>query len=207
MRSGNSDFTGNVGDFIALFESDLNYGFADDGLGLDIPPLRVAQMEVASTTLTVINSTNTVTLPPDFLEQRRQAAQGNRNQKLTYVTPNQMDEMLANSAGAPPDVFTIIGSALYFPTNVSTTQTLILGYYQKVPSLSSSNTVNWLVQADPMMYLAGANMKAALFLGDDDAALKWGKVVAGKVRSFGKQDRKARYSGDAMQIKTDTGNP
>ncbi len=204
-RSGNADFVGNVGDFISFAEGMINFGY-DDGQ-LEVPPLRVAQMEVAQTAFTIINSTNTVALPADYLQLRRNYLTGNPIQKLGYVTPNQMDECLANFPAGPPAFFTIMGNNIYLPSNVQTTQTLIGGYYQKIPALSTTNTVNWLVQQNPSMYLAGAMLHASIFIGDDDGATKWARIFTGHTRSFQKQDLKGRYNGDALQIRTDVGNP
>lgn len=205
MQSGNSDFTTQIGDFISAFTSDLNYGFDDPEF--KIPPLRVAQMEVATTTMTVINSSNTVGLPPDFLQLRRFYLTGSPIQKLTYVTPNQMDSALASQPVGPPVFFTIMGRAIVLPAAVNTSQTLVGGYYARISELSSSNTVNWLLTADPWLYHAGACWRASMFIGDDDNTARWARVVAAKIRSWQGQDMKARYNGDALQIKTDVWNP
>lgn len=205
VRAGNADFVSNVGDFIGLFESNLNYG--SDDPEYKIPPMRCSQMEVASTTFTILNSTNSIALPSDYLQLRRNYLTGSPNVKLSYVTPNQMDATLPNSPNVPPGFFTIMGNSIVLPAPVNTTQSLVGGYYQKVPALSSSNTVNWLVQADPWMYLAGASMMASLFLGDDDSTAKWARIVSAKVRAFNNQDLKGRYNGDVLQMRTDTGNP
>lgn len=204
-RSSNTDFTGNIGDFISFAEDRINYGSEDPEF--PSPPLRVAEMEIAATALTVLASSNTVALPGDFLEMRRIYITGNPNQKLTYVTPNQIDSALASAPPGPQAFYTIQGNSVYMPSPVQTTQTLVIGYYQKVPPLSSSNTVNWLVATHPSMYLAGAMLEGSLFLGDDEGAAKWARIFTGHTRAFRRQDVKSRYSGDAMQMKTDTGNP
>lgn len=204
-QTGNTDFTGNVTDFITLCEARLNYG--SDDPDFPSPPLRTAQMEIPSTTLTVVNSSNTVSLPSDFLQLRRMYLTGSPIHKLTYVTPNQMDSALATFPAGPPEFFTIMAGLIVLPSPVQTTQTLVGGYYQKIPALSTSNTVNWLLAAHPGMYLAGANLEASLFIGDDQSAAKWARVFSGHTRAFEKQDLKGRYSGDALQIKTDVGNP
>ncbi len=204
-RSGNTDFTGNVGDFVGLAEARINYG--SDDPDFPTPPLRVAQMEVTSTTLVFANSTNTALLPSDYLEMRRVYLQATPNQKLTYVTPNQADSALAALPAGPPSFYTIMGTNIVLPSNVQTTQTVVMGYYQKLPALSSSNTVNWLLSAHPGIYMSGTMLEASLFLGDDDGAVKWARIFSAHVRSFRRQDLKGRFSGDALQMKTDTGNP
>lgn len=206
MRSGNADFLSNAPDFIAFFENTLNFG--SDDPQFPSPPFRVSQMEIPQTTVTILSSTNSVFLPSDFLQLRRIYTSGSPIQKLTYVTPNQMDSTLANyPAGPPEEFYTIMGGQLVLASGVSTAMTIVFGYYQKIPALSSSNTVNWLLTAHPGLYLAGAITQGALFLGDDGEAQKWARISTAHIRAFRKQDLNARYSGDALQMKTDVGNP
>lgn len=204
-RSGNTDFTTNVPDFIMLCEARLNYGSDDNEF--PSPPLRTQQMEVPATTMTFLASSNTVVLPPDFLEARRAYLTGNPNQKLTYVTPNQMDTTLANAPAGPPEFYTIQGNLMVLPAPVNTTQTVVMGYYQKIPALSNSNTSNWLMQASPGVYLTGTQLEAAIFVRDANDAALMARMFSAHTRAFQKQDLKGRYSGDSLQIKTDTGNP
>jgi hypothetical protein len=207
-RAGNADLIANIPDFILFAESRINFGCEDTQW--PSPPLRVQQMEVTSFTLVLPNSTNTAVLPADFLELRRlyfyQAGLSRKN-KLTYATPNQLDSAYGSFPTGPQAFFTIAGGAILLANNVNTTTTLIGGYFQKIPPLSTSNTVNWLVQQHPGMYLAGACLEASIFVGDDDAAAKWGRMFMGHMRGFQKQDLKGKYSGDVMQMKTDVGNP
>lgn len=203
-RPGNSDFTGNVGDFIAFAEARINFG--SDDQQFPSPPLRVRQMEVPQTSVSILASTNSVLLPSDFLQLRRIYAAGTPQRKLTYVTPNQMDATISNTQLTPPDFFTIMGQYIYTASPVNTTNTIVFGYYQRLPALATNNT-NWLLAAFPSLYLAGANLEGSLFVGDDDGAGKWARIFTSHVRAFQKQDLKARYGGDALQMKTDVGNP
>lgn len=204
-RTGNTDFTSNVPDFIMLCEARLNYG--SDDAQFPSPPLRTQQMEVPSTTMTFLASSSTVILPPDFLEARRVYLTGNPNQKLTYVTPNQMDTTLANAPAGPPTFYTIQSNQMVLPAPVNTTQTVVMGYYQKIPALSASNTTNWLIQASPGVYLTGSQLEAAIFVRDANDAALMARMFSAHTRAFQKQDLKGRYSGDSLQIKSDTGNP
>ena len=208
-RAGNADLLANVPDFILFAEARINFGIEDQEF--PSPPLRVQQMEVTSFTLVLPNSTNTAVLPADFLELRRlyyyQGSQGSRKSKLTYATPNELDSAYGSFPVGPQAFYTIAGGAILLANNVNTTTTIIGGYYQKLPALSTSNTVNWLLQQHPGMYLAGACLEASIFVGDDNEARKWARMFTGHTRAFQKQDLKAKYSGDVMQMKTDVGNP
>lgn len=205
-RANNADLISNIPDFISFTEDVFNYGY-DDG-AMQIPALRVQQMEVTSFTMVLPNSTNTAVLPLDFLELRRLFYyNGTYKRKLTYATPDQMDSAYGNAPSGPQAFYTIMGDAILLAANVNTTTSLIGGYFQKIPPLSSSNTVNWLVSARPSAYLHGCLLQASLFVGDDDGAAKWGRMLMGDIRAFQKQDLKGKYSGNVLQMKTDTGNP
>lgn len=205
-RAGNADLISNIPDFINLAEDVINFGY-DDGQ-LQIPPLRTQQMEVTSFSVVVVNSTNTALIPSGILELRRLFYfLGTIKRKLTYATPNQIDSAYASQGAGPQAFYTIMGGTIILAANVQTTTSLIGGGYQAVPALTSSNTVNWLLQTRPSAYLHGCLMQASLFVGDDAGAVKWGRLFAGDIRGFLNQDLKGKYSGDVLQMKTDTGNP
>lgn len=208
-RSGAADFTGNVPDFILLCESRLNYGSDDEEFSS--PPLRVAQMEIPATTLTILASSNTVALPNDFLEMRRLYLQlSPRNKKLSYVTPNQMDTFAPPNLPVttiPSGFYTIQGNNIVVPASLSTAQTLVMGYYQKIPALTATNTTNWLMAAYPNVYLTGSQLEGAIFVRDLSDIQLMGRLFTAHVRGLRKSDLKGRYSGDALQMRTDTGNP
>ena len=206
-RAGNTDLLANVPDFIAFAEARINFG--SDDPEFPTPPLRTQQMEVTSFTLVLQNSTNTAVLPRDFLQLRRLFffdASGQRH-KLTYATPDELDSAYGNFPSGPQAFYTIMSDAVLLAANVQTTTTLIGGYYQQIPALSTSSTVNWLLQKHPGLYLAGALLEGSLFVGDNDEAVKWARIFSAHLRGFQKQDLKGKYSGDALQMKTDVGNP
>jgi len=204
-RASNADFALNIGDFITFTEDRINYG--SDDPEFPSPPLRVADMEVPQTTMTILTGASFITLPPDFLQQRRVYMVGTPNLKLTYVTPNQMDASMGQTPAGPPPFFTIMSNQLILPSPAATTQSIVMGYYQEIPALSTSNTTNWLVTKHPSMYLAGACLEGSIFIGDDEGAAKWARIFTGHTRAFRRQDQKGRYSGDALQMKCDVGNP
>lgn len=210
-RAGVADFTANVPDFIMLAEARINYG--SDDSEFPSPALRTRQMEILATTLTILASTNTVLLPADFLEMRRiYLSAAPQAQKLTYLTPNQLDTVAPAQSRAPLttipyEFYTLQGNALVVPAPLATAQTIVMGYYQKLPALSQSTTTNWLLQASPGIYLAGAQLEGAIFVRDAGDAELMARVFSAHLRAFQKQDLKGRYSGDALQMKTDTGAP
>ena len=203
-RSGNADFTGNIPDFITLCESRLNYG--SDDPEFPSPPLRVRQMEVPNTTI-ALDTSGSVLLPSDFLQLRTIYMTGSPRVKLTYMTPNQMDAAYGGNVPGPPINYTIQGNQIRMAPIDTTSHTLVIDYYQKIPSLSNSNTNNWLLQAFPGLYLAGTNLEGAVFVRDNPDAEMFARLFGAHVRSLQKQNSAANAGGDALQMMTDCGNP
>lgn len=205
-RAGNADFTGNFQDFVTLTEDWLNNG--NDDPDFPCPPLRVAQMEVPATTLTVLASSNSVLLPPDYLAMRSNYITATpHNIRLRYLAPAQMTDTVSNQLTGPQQFFTIKANQLILPAAVTTTNTLILDYYQRIPALTTSNTVNWLLTASPRIYLSGTQLQGALFVRDMSDAQMHAKSFTGAIRAFQKQDSKNRWAAGPLVQVTDTGSP
>ena len=59
----------------------------------------------------------------------------------------------------------------------------------------------------PNVYLYGSLLEAAIFLGDDTGAQKWLRLYRAAVGALQNQDSVDRFSGSALTIRNDTGNP
>lgn len=177
FRTGDSEFTAAVPDFITLVESRLNR------------VLRVREMEAAAT-LTLTNSAGT--LPTDYLEFRRVVANTSPTTPLELVTPDFASTEYGTTYSGFPVHFTIIGSTLtVYP---STTATVALSYYQKIPALSDSSTANWLLAKAPELYLYGALVEAAPFMMDDGRTQTWGTLFQKALKDLQDADTGARYA-------------
>lgn len=51
--------------------------------------------------------------------------------------------------------------------------TIILDYYRTIPALTASNTTNWLLTANPDLYLSAALVEASLLIKDEERARLW----------------------------------
>lgn len=175
FRTGDTEFTAAVPDFITLTESRLNR------------VLRVREME-ASATLTLTNSAGT--LPSDYLEFRRVVANTSPATPLELVTPDFAAAEYGTTYSGYPMHFTIIGSTLtVYP---STTATVALSYYQKIPALATAT--NWLLTKAPELYLYGALVEAAPYMMDDQRANVWGTLFQKALKDLQDADTSARYS-------------
>jgi hypothetical protein len=170
-------------DFIDAAESRFNYGFGAIGDPLATPPIRVRDMEqTASITVT----SDSGSLPSDFLQMIRVSASTSPVRKLTYATPDWFLEAYPDGEADYPDFYTIIGSTIRTSTNVS------IVYYEKIDALSDAATTNWLLTKSPLLYLSGCCIEAALFQGDRERAVEMAAVCASWIAGLHRADMFSR---------------
>ncbi len=151
-----SDLTSNIPDFISLFEACANRR------------LRVRQMEA---TATLTPASGAVALPDDYLSWRRVTWTGSPRIELEFVHPSVLQGYYPTSPADVPKLFTIEGSTLKVAPQDTTP--LEFDYFQKIPSLSSGNTTNWLLTANPDLYLFGSLVEAHGFTVDFEKLAAW----------------------------------
>ena len=178
-----TEFEASVGDFITLAEARFNR------------ELRIAAME-ASATITLTGSAGS--LPADYLEFRRVVANTSPTTPLELVTPDFASGEYGTTYSGYPAHFSIIGSTItVYP---STTATVGLRYYQKIPALSDSNTTNWLLTAHPDIYLFAACVEGADFSRDQEQLAKFEARYQAAVKALEGSDTGARYARATMRV-------
>ena len=172
------DLAGRAVDCIAMAEADFN------------DELRVAQMEV-SVPITLVNGEGP--LPADYLAWRRVITDDSRSRVLEFADPTWAeDHYQGPDVPSPSWHFTITGSTIKtYPTSVPNLKLL---YYQKIPTLSSSNPTNWLLTRKPQAYLYGALVHAAPFLDDDERLQTFGALRKVALDSLRQSDTFGRYA-------------
>lgn len=195
-----SDLTAYIPDFIADAEHVLFYG--DDDPAFPTDPLRVRQME---TTATLSLSTNPVSLPSDFLEQRRLYINDTDRTPLSPVSPEQLLTDYPSQATGRPRAFAIEGSGVRFgPTQDSAYEAHLL-YYAK-PDPLATTSVNAVLTAFPMVYLYAALAASAPFTKNDERLQTWKRLAAAKINGANGQAKAGRWSG-SIRVKPDHGSP
>jgi hypothetical protein len=173
-NTGETEFEASVGDFVTLAEARFNR------------ELRVAAME-ASATITLIDSAGS--LPADYLEFRRVVANTSPTLDLQLVTPDFATGEYGTTYSGYPAHFSIIGSTItVYP---STSATVGLRYYQKIPALSDSNTTNWLLTAC---------VEGADFMRDQEQIAKFEARYQAAVKALEGSDTGARYARATMRV-------
>jgi len=186
-RTGDPEFTAQIPDFITLAESRFNRS------------LRLREME-ALATLTLVNSA--ASLPSDYLEFRRVVASTSPAQPLELVTPDYAATAYPTNYSGFPQHFTIVGSTLtVYP---STSATVALAYYQKIPALTTNNQTNWLLTKAPEVYLYGALVEAAPYMMDDARMATWGQMLQKAMGDLQASDTSARYSRATVRVSQET---
>lgn len=181
---GRDDLSGDIPDFIAMFESDAN------------SQLRVREME---TTATITLTSGAGTLPTDYLAWRRVYANANSVIELQSAEPGWAISELPSTAAGTPAYFYISGTSIY--TKPVSSSDLIMLYYQKIPALVSNTSGNWLLTRAPNLYLYGSLMHAAPMLDDDPRALTWKTLRDEGFATLMQSDDSARHARGTARIR------
>lgn len=126
--------------------------------------IRCADM-VTTTTLTV--NASSVALPTDFNGMVAIELPSGNN-PWRYEKPDGIRALrqLYASAGTP-FAWSILGTNFETVPAPSGSFACPMAYFQRIPSLTNSNTTNWLLTKHPDAYLYGSLMQAAYYLKDD----------------------------------------
>lgn len=183
------DLTATIPDFISLAESRI------------ARRLRVAEMEK---TMTAYLTSGAVALPPDFEEARRihSSAAGAYATALQPLSPSQAGDRYPTSQSGVPIHYTITGNTLSTYPNGGSGQ-VTMTYYARPPALAAYGT-NWLLAKAPDVYLYGALLEAAPFLGDDQRTATWASLFDRACDALQSADQRTRYSSSVSRFMGET---
>ena len=164
-----TDLTAVIPTFVQLAEAKFNR------------ELRLREMLTRSE---AVSTNEFVAIPADFLEAyilELNYQTTPPQQPLTYIGPAEAKVLKANhivsnsytgGAGAVR-YFTIVNNAFELLPAPQGNADLILTYYAKIPSLSVTNTANWLLNKAPDLYLYSTLLEAAPYLKNDERLPIW----------------------------------
>lgn len=149
-----ADLDQKIPDFIRLAESTLN----------DV--LRQADMVTQSAGVSI--TSGRATLPSDALEIVYAQVGSTEDEPLEQISPQQLTMLRRTRTrnAANPRFFAVIGRQIVV-TPTPSSGTLDIDYYQRIPTLTTSNTSNWLLTDAPHVYLYTSLLHATPFLMDD----------------------------------------
>lgn len=161
------DLTAVIPDFVALAEAQMARQLR----------LRV-MMKRTTTTLDEAYEL----LPTDFLQMWRLKLD---DEPLRYCPPELLTTYAEQYRGYPPQYYSIIGENLQVaPGPLSGgTNSLELVYYARPPALSADNPTNRILTLHPDLYLYGALLQSAPYLGDDPRIQVWGALYGASLEA------------------------
>lgn len=184
-----SDLAERIPEFIALAESDI---------ARDVRA-RVMEVRVSS-----IVSSQYTDLPSDLLELRNIQLNTDPVRRLRFRTPEQLDAIQGIGV---PTAYSLIGNELQLAPTPDGSYEAELAYYARPAALSADNPSNILLGSYPGLYLYGALACSAPFMHDDARLATWGSLYEREVATLNDTDQRARYSGSALTVRSDGGNP
>lgn len=142
-------------------------------------------------------------VPSTWLETIRLHITGNPSYRLELTSLDDMLQLREQTGGGSgrPTHYAHFGENIEVFPNPDTEYDIELMYYEKIPSLSDSNTSNWLLEVAPEAYLYGALVHSAPYLKDDARMQVWGALYAGAVAGVNKQADQARFGGSGLRMR------
>jgi hypothetical protein len=173
-RQGDSDITGNAGDFVSLAGARLNRDL----------PLRMMQ---TTTTLTGTASSRELALPTDYIEPY--ALHLTTSGQEAVLKPEVAGNFLYGTIAGTPTAWCINGANIDLDVPCDQAHTFSFRY-RKTFTLSDSETTNWLLTNHPDCYLAAVMVEACVF-ADDPRASGWEQRLQAAIASIAETDARS----------------
>lgn len=154
--------------------------------------LRVAEMETSGT-ITLVDGNGD--LPADFLEARLVSAPDGRG--LSAWSLSELDRRYGSYGGIPAGYSIVSNVMRVRPTS---TGTIRIDYYGRIPSLTVSNPTNWLLQKAPDAYLYALVEEIATWKKDAEMVQAGRSLKELALRGLNLQDERARWGNSQVVI-------
>jgi len=184
------DLTSAIENFIALAEAQINRD------------IRHLNMETRSSG-SISKNDEYMKTPSDWLETIRLHLTANGTSPLDLMSRASMADKRASNedaSGTPTHYTHADGQIQLYPTPSADTKLELL-YYAKPTALSSSNANNWLLLEAPDVYLYGALLHSAPYLGEDERIAVWAQMYSASVTQLNQSSENARFSGSGLKLK------
>jgi len=182
------DLTSVIPDFITLAETGMNR------------EVRHWRMEKRAN---AVLDTQYTALPTDFLEPIRMSLNTADTNTLEMVNAFQISNLRAqnlNTSGRPASFAILDGSIEVFPTP-DASYTLEMLYYEKIDTLNSGNTSNWILSNFPDAYLYGSLVHSAPYLQEDARATTWAALYQKAINDINLESERSKTSGSGRRMK------
>ena len=186
-----SDLTSQIPAFIELAEASFNR------------TIRAPDMITKNDSFSISGQYNT--LPSDTLEIVRIVVDVQPVIVLEYLTPQDLSELRATMTGTgKPYYFTLVGGSsnqLEVLRSPDQTYTSSIIYYTRIAALTDSATTNWLLTANPDIYLYGALVEAEPYLKNDERMPLWANRLDKALTTLRLQGERELHSGSSLRMR------
>ena len=154
----------------------------------------------ATTTLYTVAGQKTVAMPTDVVESRRlMISSTDPKRLLDYISPEKLVQNYPYSTQTMPEVYAVIGNNFELAPVPDAVYTLEYTYRQRIPSLSASNTTNWLLTKWPNAYLYATLCASAPYLGQDARVQVWEQQYQNAIQNINSVDW---FTGSSMAVRS-----
>ena len=185
-----SDLTTAIPNFIALAEASLNRR------------MRAPEMVTRATVTVDAEYENR---PADWLETIRYQINTNPITVLEFVTPQEASiQQTKFSASGVPMFFSTVGTQFQHVPAPDGSYTGELMYYARVSGLSDANTSNWLLTANPDIYLYATLVQSAPYLKEDERIGVWAGILDRLMAEYEVAEQRAKTGSSRLVTRTRT---
>jgi len=184
------DLTATIPSFISLAEAALNR--------------RVRAPEMV-TRATVTIDAEYENRPADWMETIRYQVNTNPITVLEFVTPEEaIIQKTKFSAAGTPMFFSTVGTQFQHVPAPDGSFTGELMYYGRIPALSDAITSNWLLTANPDIYLYATLVQSAPYLKEDERIATWMGMLDRLLAEYEVAQERAKTGSSRLVIRTRT---
>ena len=184
------DLTSAIPNFIALAEATLNRR------------MRAPEMVTRATVTVDAEYENR---PADWMETIRYQITTNPITVLEFVTPEEaIIQKTKFSTSGVPLFFSTIGTQFQHVPVPDTSYTGELMYYARIAGLSDSNTSNWLLTANPDIYLYATLIQSAPYLKEDERISVWAGIYDRLMAEYDVAEQRAKTGSSRLVTRTRT---
>jgi len=184
------DLTSAIPNFVALAEASLNRR------------MRAPEMVTRATVTVDAEYENR---PADWLETIRYQMTTNPITVLQFVTPEEASiQKTKFSVSGTPLFFSTVGTQFQHVPAPDTAYTAELMYYARVAGLSDANTSNWLLTANPDIYLYATLVQSAPYLKEDERIGVWAGILDRLMAEYEVAEQRAKTGSSRLVTRTRT---
>jgi hypothetical protein len=178
-----SDLTSQIPDAITFAEAKFNRR------------LRVRQMEAAMSATSI--SSGLISRPSDLLAVK---AMWNTDTCKTLVEARPLDYVMHTYDSGGSIAHFYAWDRTYFRFEVDTGEVQAV-YYESIDALSDGAPTNWLLTANPDLYLSAALAELYLLIHEEDRATLWESKANARIDEMNRQDQRDRFSGQPLAVR------